>query len=100
MGVAAGEKIPLAEPAPVIYGGNPSAGGLVLNIRAVVTAAFYFNDHDYAAGKPDKEIGFVNVGVVVQFVRDVEFQAVVADVTVNNACLRQLLKLEYGRLFP
>src|ERR1035437_222 len=96
VGVSAGEKIPLAETAPVIDRGDPAAGGLVLGVGVVETSAFYLNDDGYSVREPDEEVRFVNVGVIVQFIRDIELQAVVADVTVNDTFFRQLLKLEYG----
>jgi hypothetical protein len=65
----------------------------VFNIGIIIAPAFHFNDDGYAVGEPDKEVGFINVGVVIHFVGDVKFQSVVADVANNDSTLRQLLKL-------
>jgi len=73
---------------------------LVLCIGVGVGVAFNFENEGDSTGEFNQKIRFVHMRVAVEFVRDVEFQAVIASVANDLSVLCEFFKLEYGRLFP
>ena len=73
---------------------------MVLCVRVGVGLAFNFQNEGDSTGEFNQKIRFVHMRVAVEFVRDVEFQAVIAGVANNLSVFGEFFKLEYSRLFP
>ena len=73
----------------MVHRRDPTSCALVFGVGVFVRGlALDFENDVNAISKSNDEIGFVNLWVAVKFVRNIEFQAIISSVTIDDVLFR------------